>query len=137
MSLQGEEGMMDDQTVVVPASTRLTKCSFINPQDFEIYPPSIYTCPRCREEISFVMRDLDRHSRLEFSNLSRIDADAIVRAVREFTGQMETSFDFHFFIDFYCNGCGSAVRIYYWGNVVEKSYGYGMTFVVEHQANRT
>lgn len=114
---------------LAPAAERLTKLEFEADTDWDTYPASVYTCPSCGERIGFALKDLDRHARREFSNLSESHARAAAD-LAEGSGREYTSF-----LDFYCPGCRAPIRIYYraWAGG-RWTRGHDVLFVVEGSA---
>ena|ERR1700676_5271043 len=77
----------------------------------------IYVCPTCRTEVGFEWGDLRRHVGSGFSNLvyqdkQAIEQEAAARLMNE-----------NAFVDFYCEGCNGAVRVYYRYEPPERSCG--------------
>jgi hypothetical protein len=112
--------------IVLDAAQRLSKCSFATDEDWEIHPLSIYTCPHCGEQVSICLRDLERHSRSESTNLSEQDAAQMQGALLG-SGKRYKSF-----LDFYCAGCRAPVRLYYQLTTGKRfGHGYAMRMVIE------
>lgn len=112
--------------IVLDASQRLSKCSFATDEDWEIYPRSIYTCPHCAEQVSICLRDLERHSWSEFTNLSEQDAAEMQATL------LGSEKKYKSFLDFYCAGCRAPVRIYYQLTTGKRfGHGYAMRIVIE------
>ena len=108
------------------ADLRLSKTEFEAGKDWETYPRALYGYPNCGETLTFCLRDFDRHSRSDFSNLSDSDARESDRAALA-SGRKYSSF-----LDFYCARCKAPVRIYYlawWGG--RYTHGHSIQFVVE------
>jgi hypothetical protein len=77
----------------------------------------IYVCPTCTTEVGFEWDDLRKHVGSRFSNLvyqhkQAIEREAASRLMNE-----------NAFVDFYCEGCNGAVRVYYRYEPPERSYG--------------
>ncbi len=68
----------------------------------------VYVCPACSTETAFEWSDFVRHAGKSFSNLVASDELAIEREV---AGRLRNE---NAFIDFYCTGCHSFVRAYYY-----------------------
>jgi hypothetical protein len=77
----------------------------------------IYVCPTCQTEVAFEWDDLRKHVGSRFSNLVYQDKQAVEReAAPRLTNE-------NAFVDFYCEGCRAAVRVYYRYEQPERSYG--------------
>jgi hypothetical protein len=77
----------------------------------------IYVCPTCRTETGFEWDDLRKHVGSSFSNLVYQDMQAMEReAASRLTNE-------NAFVDFYCEACRGAVRVYYRYEQPERSYG--------------
>ncbi len=116
---------------MVPAAERLTKLEFQADTDWDTYPPSIYTCPRCGERVGVTLRDLDRHAFGDHTNLSGNHARSAAALAADAAHEYNSFLDFYC-PGFYCPGCGTPVRIYYrswWGG--RWTYGHDLVFVVE------
>ena len=114
---------------VVNAADRLSKVEFVADEDWETYPDSTYTCPHCNGQMSFAMRDFQKHQRSQFTNLSANDAQAITAA------SPAPEQKFNSFVDFYCPGCRVPVRILYlaWAGG-RYTHGYTLSYVIERSA---
>ncbi|HET9714517.1 MAG TPA: hypothetical protein VFP64_21690 [Pyrinomonadaceae bacterium] len=114
---------------VINAVDRLSKVEFSADQDWETYPASTYTCPHCSEQMSFGMRDFEKHRLSQFTNLSLNDAQAIAAA------SPAPEDKFNSFVDFYCSGCQTPVRILYlaWAGG-RFTHGYTLSYVIERPA---
>lgn len=77
----------------------------------------VYVCPTCNTEVGFELEDLRKHVGSGFSNLLYQDKQAMER---EATSRLT---DENAFVDFYCQGCGRAVRVYYRYEPPDRSYG--------------
>jgi hypothetical protein len=77
----------------------------------------IYVCPTCHTEIGFEWDDLRKHVESAFSNLVYQDKQAIEREVASRLTNENA------FVDFYCEGCTGAVRVYYRYEPPERSCG--------------
>jgi hypothetical protein len=108
------------------ADTRLSKLSFQADEDWESYPRSVYTCPHCGSQTGVTLRDLDRHSFSDFTNLSATDSSAIAHLAAQ-SGRA-----FNSFLDFYCPGCRRPVRVCFdsWAGG-RYTHGHELVFVVE------
>ena len=109
---------------------RLSKLEFEADEDWETYPRSDYTCPKCQEKVSFNLKDLDRHSFSTFTNLSPTDE----RRAELIVGENKN--DANSFLDFYCPGCKSPVRIYFqsWAGG-RYTHGHIFKFIIEENIN--
>ena len=112
--------------IKVDAKDRLSKLEFQADDDWESYPRSEYTCPKCREITAFNLKDMDRHSFSTFTNLSPTDA----KKADLFIGKHKD--DANSFLDFYCPRCKSPVRIYFqsWAGG-RYTHGHIFKFIIE------
>ena len=111
---------------IIDAANRLSKLEFSADQDWETYPESTYSCPCCGEQISFALRDLEKHQLSKFTNLLAADAQAVGAA------SAWAERNFNSFIDFYCVGCRRPVRILYYGWAGGRfTHGYSLLYVIE------
>ncbi|MBI4475453.1 MAG: hypothetical protein HY646_22505 [Acidobacteria bacterium] len=86
----------------------------------------VYTCSHCREQVGFKTTDFLRRFRKPRSNLDGSD-QAVFNAFRPPHPAREESF-----LDFYCAGCGRAVRVIYEGwEFAMGSYAFIVTSIVE------
>ena len=120
---------MDHKYTVADAKERLSKLEFSADEDWQTYPESTYTCPLCSEEISFSMRDFEKHSFSDFSNLSDAERQEMAIVIPE-RGE-----NYNSFLDFYCPRCHAPVRIYYltWAGG-RYTHGFTLSLVVERRA---
>lgn len=111
------------------AKHRLSKLEFQADEDWDAYPRSNYTCPRCQKTISFNLKDLDHHSFSSFTNLSSLDQTKVESIVGDNKG------DANSFLDFYCPGCKSPVRIYFqsWAGG-RYTHGHIIKFIIEENS---
>lgn len=114
----------------VQAESRLTKVRFILGRDWLTYPPAIFTCGVCQQEVHFTLKDFIRHESLDYTNLSEAD-DKAMRALQQASHEST----WNAFLDFYCPQCRSPVRIYYEiGELVgsrSRAYGAHVAFIIE------
>jgi hypothetical protein len=111
---------------IIDAADRLSKLEFSAGQDWETHPDSTYTCPHCNQQMSFGMRDFEKHRLSQFTNLSAEDAQSIG------TASPAPDDRFNSFVDFYCRGCRMPVRILYlaWAGG-RFTHGYTLSYVIE------
>lgn len=119
---------------VLNATDRLDKCEFQADEDWDTYPRSIYVCPKCGEKTGFNLRDLDKHSFSEATNLSSEHAQLAQASAEEVADSPHS--DWNSFLDFYCQGCGTPVRVYYQSWVGGRhTHGHVVRLVVEGESN--
>lgn len=92
---------------VVRATQRLSRYEFREDRDTATNPPAIYTCPHCQRETELFMRDFAQNAYSTHTNLTVTDSAAIAQAL-PLRRSLANSF-----LDFYCGGCQSPVRLYY------------------------
>jgi hypothetical protein len=113
---------------VINAAERFSRLGFSADQDWQTYPDSTYTCPHCREQMSFAMRDFETHCRSQFSNLSANDAQSIAAV------SPPQDDKYNSFLDFYCPGCWMPVRVLYLFWVGGRfTHGYDLAYVIERR----
>lgn len=124
--------MNGEGITILDADLRMTKCRFAESKDGPSFPRTVYTCPICSEQRSFSLEDFNSRALSEMTNLTRDDANDIGVASQAYSIKVHQNVNFRSFIDFYCGGCRSAVRIYYdsWGGG-RFTYGHELAFVVE------
>jgi hypothetical protein len=127
--------MNKNSIIIVDAAERLSNRSYTDGEDSNVEWHSIYTCPLCRQQVSFTAEDFEQHSFSEETNLSSEDAEEIGVASQAYSMKRFQSINFKSFIDFYCVGCHAGVRIYYdaWGGG-RYTHGYYAQFIVEKRA---
>lgn len=86
----------------------INKTQFSNYGDWQIYPTADYVCDKCKHSVSINYRNLQKHLKSNFSNLTDVDQQSIHSLLIEISGKERLSF-----LDFYCPTCNRAVRIYY------------------------
>ena len=87
------------------------------PTDGPAYDPRTfeqitYCCADCKFQVTFKDKDFQKHSRSQFTNLTKIETDLLDNFVA--TSQLEQKS----FLDFYCPTCKKPTRIYFsdgWG----------------------
>lgn len=67
----------------------------------------VYICSTCRTETGFEKKDLITHVGTGHSNLLESDQNSVERELASYLTSENS------FVDFYCSGCGKAVRAYY------------------------
>jgi hypothetical protein len=113
---------------LIKATDKFEKTEYSNYEDWETYPNSIYICQECDEKVLFSLKNLEKHSLSDFTNLSSTDAQEFDQFIenRDLDGANS-------FIDFYCPKCKSPVRIYYvaWAGGRHGEAGFILKYVVE------
>ena len=118
--------------LTIDAKERLSRTAFNPGQAFmdHGFQFGIYTCPHCSEAVRITTRDLQDAMGSSSSNLSEVDASQFSKKRPLDSAKWES------FLDFYCPGCSSPVRIVYepW-EFAMGSYGFTVTLVVEADAS--
>lgn len=88
---------------------------------------TIYTCPLCREEVSFSRYDFESRGRRETSNLSD-EHSTVISALAQASGVGSEEY-----LDWYCPKCHLPVRVYFrhWAGGRHGDSGIDIITVIE------
>ena len=74
---------------------------------------TVYACPKCPQQLQFRLHNFEDAARQPRSRLSADDDRKMSKA----HGKLKTG---EHFLDWYCPGCGQAVRVYYLWYVADR-----------------
>ena len=111
---------------LIDAIEVFSKTDFQADKDYSIYPPSIYECPICKNELSFNMQNFEKYS-LNTNSAFSIEEQESIKKLIKFSKRQEPNS----FIDYYCPECHTPTRIYFiaWAGG-RYTNGYHLDFVV-------